>query len=71
MLTCLPHAPPAPAPTCRVPPQGTLYCDRMKPAVLDTVRADLVALEEEFIAQNPGVKVQRLMVPKVKVKGFG
>jgi hypothetical protein len=47
-----------------------LYHDRMKPAALAAVRERLVALEEEFIAANPGVAVQRL-APEAAPKGFG
>lgn len=50
--------------------QGVLFPDRMKPAVLDTVRPELLAMEEAFIAAQPSVKVQRLAAPKVN-KGFG
>lgn len=49
--------------------QGILFHDRMKPAILETVRAPLVEMEETFVAAQPGVKVQR--VPAVKInKGF-
>ncbi|GLC59551.1 hypothetical protein PLESTB_001499500 [Pleodorina starrii] len=50
--------------------QGVLFHDRMKPAVLETVRPALVAMEEEFLAANPGAKVVRVPPPKVN-KGFG
>ncbi|KAG2444918.1 hypothetical protein HXX76_001654 [Chlamydomonas incerta] len=50
--------------------QGVLFHDRMKPSVLELVRPELVALEEAYLAANPGAKVQRLAPPKV-AKGFG
>jgi hypothetical protein len=45
---------------CRAAAQGKLFHDRMAPAVLQTVRKDLVALEEEFAAAHPGVAIQRV-----------
>ncbi|KAG2448522.1 hypothetical protein HYH02_006413 [Chlamydomonas schloesseri] len=50
--------------------QGVLFHDRMKPSVLETVRPELVALEEVYLAAHPGAKVQRLAPPKA-AKGFG
>ncbi|MEW5314145.1 MAG: hypothetical protein WDW38_005663 [Sanguina aurantia] len=50
--------------------QGVLFHDRMKPLQLARIRPGLVLLEEEFIAQHPGVPIQRLQPPKV-FKGFG
>lgn len=50
--------------------QGVLFHDRMKPAVLETVRSELVALEEGFLAANPGAKINRVPPPK-GAKGFG
>jgi hypothetical protein len=50
--------------------QGILFHDRMKPDVLDEVRATLVGMEEAFVASNPGVKIQRVPPPK-GAKGFG
>lgn len=47
-----------------------MFPDRMKPAVLDTVRPALVAMEDAYVAAFPSVKVQRLAAPKVN-KGFG
>jgi len=52
-------------------PQGVLYHDRMKPAALSKIRERLVALEEEFIAANPGVEVQRVAPESSKGLGFG
>jgi hypothetical protein len=45
----------------------------MKQSELDKIRAGLLALEEQFMAANPGVKIQRLAEAKVKAapKGFG
>ncbi|KAL4517077.1 hypothetical protein Ndes2526B_g00671 [Nannochloris sp. 'desiccata'] len=40
--------------------QGTLFCDRMVPEALAETRKELVKMEEEFIAANPGVEVQRI-----------
>ncbi|GBF97179.1 peptide deformylase [Raphidocelis subcapitata] len=40
--------------------QGVLYHDRMKAGELAKVRERIVALEEEFVAANPGVAVRRL-----------
>jgi len=40
--------------------QGVLYCDRMEPEALANAMDDLVAMEEAFIKNNPGVEVQRL-----------
>lgn len=40
--------------------QGKLFHDRMRPEVLQTVREDLLALEEAFLRENPGVAVQRI-----------
>ncbi|GFR39637.1 hypothetical protein Agub_g103, partial [Astrephomene gubernaculifera] len=50
--------------------QGVLFHDRMKPAVLESVRPALVALEEAYLAAHPGAKVVRVPPPKVN-KGFG
>ncbi|PNH07846.1 Peptide deformylase 1B, chloroplastic [Tetrabaena socialis] len=50
--------------------QGVLFHDRMKPAVLETVRPALVALEEEFMAAQPAARIVRVPAPKVN-KGFG
>ncbi|KXZ55254.1 hypothetical protein GPECTOR_3g393 [Gonium pectorale] len=50
--------------------QGILFHDRMKPAVVETVRPSLVALEEEFLAAHPEAKIVRVPPPKVN-KGFG
>ncbi|KAG1677046.1 hypothetical protein FOA52_001216 [Chlamydomonas sp. UWO 241] len=44
--------------------QGILFHDRMGKDVVTGVRERLVAMEEEFVAANPGVKVQRLPAPK-------
>ena len=49
--------------------QGVLFCDRMKGAALDAVRESLQALEEKFIAENPGSKIQRVPAAKAR-KGF-
>jgi peptide deformylase len=46
---------------------GTLFHDRMSRPVLESVRAKLVALEEGFVKEHPGVAVQRI---KAKAKGF-
>lgn len=55
--------------------QGTLYHDRMKASELAKVRERIVALEEAFVAANPGVYVQRLPAPGASkasaAKGFG
>jgi peptide deformylase len=40
--------------------QGTLFCDRLVPEALTLTRKELVKMEEEFIAANPGVEVQRI-----------
>jgi peptide deformylase len=40
--------------------QGTLFCDRLVPDALAATKKELVKMEEEFIAANPGVEVQRL-----------
>lgn len=48
--------------------QGKLYHDRMKPVVFKTVKDQLIALEDEFLEANPGVKIQKC-VPESK--GFG
>lgn len=53
-------------PTCL---QGILFCDRMKGIALEEARESLTAMEESFMAANPGAKVQRIPVPKVQ-KGF-
>jgi len=50
--------------------QGVLFHDRMKPKQLESVREDLVALEDAYLAANPGAKIQRLAPLKVN-KGFG
>ena len=41
----------------------------MKADVLETVREPLKALEDQFTANNPGVKIQRVPAAKAK-KGF-
>lgn len=65
------HPPPCPLFPRALPfPQGVLFHDRMKPAVLETVRSELVALEEGFLAANPGAKINRVPPPK-GAKGFG
>eukprot|EP00197_Chlamydomonas_leiostraca_P005511 CAMPEP_0202866288 /NCGR_PEP_ID=MMETSP1391-20130828/7303_1 /ASSEMBLY_ACC=CAM_ASM_000867 /TAXON_ID=1034604 /ORGANISM="Chlamydomonas leiostraca, Strain SAG 11-49" /LENGTH=242 /DNA_ID=CAMNT_0049546221 /DNA_START=89 /DNA_END=814 /DNA_ORIENTATION=- len=38
---------------------GTLFHDRMKSSVLESVRAKLLALEEGFVKAHPGLAVQR------------
>ena len=48
--------------------QGILFHDRMKSPALESIREPLVALEEEFVATNPGVPVKR--IPPPKKKGF-
>ncbi|GAB4813678.1 hypothetical protein N2152v2_000724 [Parachlorella kessleri] len=40
--------------------QGTLFHDRMDPKVLDSVRGELVALEEAYLQQHPGAAIRRL-----------
>lgn len=40
--------------------QGTLYHDRMSPAVLDEVREQLVAMEDAYLQVHPGAAVQRV-----------
>lgn len=40
--------------------QGTLFCDRMGPEVLDSVRHELVQLEEDYIQKNPQAIIQRI-----------
>lgn len=40
--------------------QGTLFCDRMSSDVLDSVRNDLVQLEEDYIQKNPQTTIQRI-----------
>lgn len=40
--------------------QGTLFCDRMSADVLDSVRSELVALEEKFMSKHPDVEIQRI-----------
>ncbi len=50
--------------------QGILFPDRMSKDVLESARAQLVAMEEQYLASNPGAKVQRLAQPK-EAKGFG
>lgn len=40
--------------------QGKLFHDRMTPAVLQTIRSELVALEEDYIRRHPGTEIQRL-----------
>jgi hypothetical protein len=52
------------------PAQGALFHDRMKPPVLETVRPQLLAMEEAFAAAHPGLKIQRMPAAKVS-KGFG
>lgn len=55
--------------------QGVLYFERMKSGVLETLRPSLVAMEEAYLAANPGAAIQRLPPPNSKVaaksKGFG
>jgi peptide deformylase len=41
-------------------PQGTLFHDRMEPEVLESIKGDLVALEEAYLAQHPGADVRRV-----------
>jgi peptide deformylase len=47
----------------------------MKSGVLETLRPSLVAMEETYLAANPGTAIQRLPPPNSKVaaksKGFG
>lgn len=40
--------------------QGTLFCDRMEKDVLDSLRDELVAMEEKYIRDNPSVSIQRI-----------
>eukprot|EP00890_Picochlorum_soloecismus_P000508 jgi/Picsp_1/1458/NSC_04937-R1_peptide deformylase len=40
--------------------QGTLFCDRMEKDVLDSLREELVAMEEIYIRDNPSVSIQRI-----------
>ena len=40
--------------------QGTLFCDRMGSEVLDSVRHELVQLEEDYIQKNPQAIIQRI-----------
>ncbi|KAG2496147.1 hypothetical protein HYH03_005749 [Edaphochlamys debaryana] len=51
--------------------QGVLFHDRMKSTVLETVRPSLVALEEEFLAANPGQAAAVVRLKPPKAKGFG
>jgi hypothetical protein len=44
--------------------QGVLFHDRMKPDALESVRASLVAMEEAYLAAQPGATVQRVAPPK-------
>ncbi|KAI3438535.1 hypothetical protein D9Q98_000963 [Chlorella vulgaris] len=39
---------------------GTLFHDRMAAPVLDTVRQQLVAMEDAYLAANPGAQVRRV-----------
>jgi hypothetical protein len=50
--------------------QGALFHDRMKAPVLDTVRPELLAMEQAYEAAHPGVKIQKVPPPKIN-KGFG
>ena len=49
--------------------QGILFHDRMKGAALDAIREPLQDLEAKYVAENPGVKIQRVPESKAK-KGF-
>ncbi|GMH33997.1 hypothetical protein BSKO_01831 [Bryopsis sp. KO-2023] len=40
--------------------QQTLFFERMSPEVLAKVKPELVALEEKFMKENPGVEIQRV-----------
>ena len=40
--------------------QGTLFCDRMSPEVLDSVKTALVDMEEAYMASNPGADIKRI-----------
>ena len=40
--------------------QGTLFHDRMDPKALDSVRRELVALEEAYLKQHPGAAIRRV-----------
>ncbi len=46
--------------------QGLLFIDRMTPAMLDSVRGPVVALEQAYVAANPGKKIKRIDAPKTK-----
>lgn len=39
--------------------QGVLFHDRMSPEVLETVREELAAMEQEFARVNPGVSIAK------------
>lgn len=55
--------------------QGVLFHDRMRPADVERLRPDLLALEEDFLAAHPEAapQVQRLPPPAKPAvsKGFG
>lgn len=40
--------------------QGTLFCDRMLPEVLEEIRGEFVAMEEEYLKQHPGAEIRRV-----------
>lgn len=40
--------------------QGVLFHDRMSPEVLETVRNDLEAMEQDFARENPGVQIRKV-----------
>ena len=40
--------------------QGTLFIDRMEKEVLGEIRGDLVAMEEAYLAQQPGAQIRRV-----------
>ena len=60
LLLWLPKMP-GPSHGCKCAAQGKLFHDRMTPAVLQTIRKDLVALEEDFLSRHPGVAIQRVV----------
>ncbi len=43
--------------------QGVLFHDRMAPAALNSVHAQLVGLEEDYLQAYPGADVQRVSQP--------
>ena len=44
--------------------QGVLFHDRMKADALESVRPALVAMEQAYLAANPGAAIQRVPPPK-------